>query len=152
MEMIEKVVMRGLDIIISSFLLLILSPIFVGICYRIYKKEGNPIFYQRAYARKDGKTFIMYSFRTMTVPSQVIFALPVYSSRGPNKVNLPDESMINREPDCVVTLTGKKLRKTGLYRLPRLWNVLKGDISLIGPKPYLIEVGSQEYVWRNNKV
>lgn len=152
MEKIERFIIRGMDIIASSILLVILSPIFLGVCYRIYKKEGKPIFYQKAYAGKNGKTFIMYSFRTMTIPSQVIFALPPHPSRTTKINHIPKEFVVDNELECTVTLTGKFLRNTRLYKLPRLWNVLKGDMSFFGPMPEIIEVAKSDYVWQKKKI
>ncbi|WP_245975416.1 sugar transferase [Oceanobacillus chungangensis] len=125
------VIKRVTDIVISFSLLLLFSPLLWFISYRLQKKEGAPIFDRNTCIGKGGDSFIMYSFRIMTNPSMVIRSIPlnpelaVYSSRSTSS--------------CILTPTGIWLKRYHLYMLPRLWNVLKGEMSLVGPTPNIIE-------------
>ncbi|EGP5341569.1 sugar transferase [Enterococcus faecium] len=110
---------RILDILLSSIALIVLSPIIliVGILVRI--KLGSPIIFKQERPGKSEKIFSMYKFRTMT------------DERDHNGEYLPDEIRL--------TKFGKMLRATSLDELPELWNILKGDMSIVGPRPLLVE-------------
>lgn len=110
---------RILDILLSGIALIVLSPIIliVGILVRI--KLGSPIIFKQERPGKSEKIFPMYKFRTMT------------DERDHNGEYLPDEIRL--------TKFGKMLRATSLDELPELWNILKGDMSIVGPRPLLVE-------------
>lgn len=110
---------RILDILLSGIALIVLSPIIliVGILVRI--KLGSPIIFKQERPGKSEKIFSMYKFRTMT------------DERDRNGEYLPDEIRL--------TKFGKMLRATSLDELPELWNILKGDMSIVGPRPLLVE-------------
>ncbi|HGF7808549.1 sugar transferase [Enterococcus faecium] len=110
---------RILDILLSGIALIVLSPIIliVGILVRI--KLGSPIIFKQERPGKSEKIFSMYKFRTMT------------DERDHNGEYLPDEIRL--------TKFGKMLRATSLDELPELWNILKGDMSIVGPRPLLVE-------------
>ncbi|MCU1959570.1 sugar transferase [Enterococcus faecium] len=110
---------RILDILLSGIALIVLSPIIliVGILVRI--KLGSPIIFKQERPGKSEKIFSMYKFRTMT------------DERDHNGEYLPDEIRL--------TKFGKLLRATSLDELPELWNILKGDMSIVGPRPLLVE-------------
>ena len=110
---------RLLDILFSIFGLILLSPIliFVAILIRIYL--GSPVFFTQIRPGLNGKPFKMIKFRTMK------------DSVDKNGEPLPDSERLTR--------FGKILRATSLDELPELWNVLKGDMSLVGPRPLLME-------------
>lgn len=114
---------RILDIFLSLLALPILIIIFIPIAILIKLEDGGPIFYCGERVGKDKKIYKMYKFRSM-------------------KVNAPDirnkdGSTFNSNDDHRVTKTGKVLRETSLDETPQLLNVLKGDMSLIGPRPGL---------------
>ncbi|MCI5686794.1 MAG: sugar transferase [Enterococcus gallinarum] len=110
---------RILDILLSGIALIVLSPIIliVGILVRI--KLGSPIIFKQERPGKSEKIFSMYKFRTMT------------DERDHNGEYLPDEIRL--------TKFGKMLRATSLDEQPELWNILKGDMSIVGPRPLLVE-------------
>lgn len=110
---------RILDILLSGIALIVFSPIIliVGILVRI--KLGSPIIFKQERPGKSEKNFFMYKFRTMT------------DKRDHNGEYLPDEIRL--------TKFGKTLRATSLDELPELWNILKGDMSIVGPRPLLVE-------------
>lgn len=110
---------RLLDIAASSAALVILSPIYAVVGYKIKKNLGSPVLFRQTRPGLDGKPFEMVKFRTMTDATD---------SEGnllPNSERL--------------TPFGNTLRATSLDELPELWNVLKGDMSLVGPRPLLME-------------
>ena len=110
---------RLVDIIIATFALIILSPIFLLVCYKVRKHLGAPIFFLQERPGKNGKLFKMIKFRSMKDA--------VDKDGNP----LPDEQRI--------TPFGQKLRSTSLDEMPQLINVLKGDMSIVGPRPMLKE-------------
>lgn len=115
----QKFIKRAIDVLASSIGLLLLSPILVIVAILVRIKLGSPIFFTQNRVGKDGKIFKMIKFRTM---------LDATDKWGEP---LPDEERL--------TSFGKLLRSTSLDELPELINVLKGDMSLVGPRPLLIE-------------
>lgn len=115
----QQLFKRIIDIIGSLAGLIILSPVFLVVSVLIYSKLGSPIFFTQERVGKDGKIFKMIKFRTMLDSTNKFGEL------------LDDEERL--------TPFGKKLRSTSLDELPELINVLKGDMSLVGPRPLLVE-------------
>jgi lipopolysaccharide/colanic/teichoic acid biosynthesis glycosyltransferase len=112
--------MKRLFDLISSFIgLLFLLPVIVLIVLLVRLKIGSPIFFKQARPGLNGEIFNIYKFRTMT------------NERDKNGVLKPDSVRL--------TKFGKFLRLTSLDELPGLWSVLKGDMSLVGPRPLLVE-------------
>ena len=114
----SKFFKRLFDIIASASGLIILSPVFLILAYLIRKNLGAPVFFIQERPGKDGKPFKMIKFRSMRDA--------VDKDGNP----LPDSERLT--PFC------KKLRAASLDELPELWNVLKGDMSLVGPRPLLM--------------
>ena len=110
---------RFVDIVIASIAILFLSPVFLFVAYKVRKHLGSPIFFCQERPGKDGKIFKMIKFRSMK---------NALDSQGNL---LPDEQRI--------TSFGQKLRSTSLDEMPQLFNVLKGDMSIVGPRPMLKE-------------
>ena len=108
---------RVLDILLSSVALLLLAPLFILISTLILFYDGRPIFFIQKRPGLDKKIFKMVKFRTMS----------------------SDNSLSNDKDEDRITKLGKFLRKTSLDELPELLNVIKGDMSLVGPRPLLIE-------------
>lgn len=107
------------DIVISLIALIILSPVFLIVAYKVRKNLGSPVFFIQPRPGKNGHLFNMYKFRSMK---------NVVDKDGNF---LPDEERI--------TPFGHKLRATTLDEMPQLLNVLKGDMSIVGPRPQLPE-------------
>ena len=114
----SKFFKRLFDIVASASGLIFLSPIFLILIYLIRKNLGEPVFFTQERPGKDGKPFKMIKFRSMRDA--------VDKDGNP----LPDSERL--------TPFGKKLRATSLDELPELWNVLKGEMSLVGPRPLLM--------------
>ncbi len=117
--MYRKYIKRTIDIIISATALIILCPIYIVLAILVYCKLGSPILFQQERPGKNEKIFTLYKFRTMT------------SETDENENLLPDEVRF--------TSFGKFLRSSSLDELPELWNILKGDMSIVGPRPLLVE-------------
>ena len=117
--MYKNYVKRPLDIVLSLIALIVLSPIMlvVGLLVRI--KLGSPVIFKQPRPGKNEKIFTIYKFRTMT------------DKRGSNGSLLPDAERL--------TKFGKFLRSTSLDELPELLNIIKGDMSIVGPRPLLVE-------------
>lgn len=109
---------RLFDIIISFFVLLLGSPLFILLAILVRVKLGGPVLFTQDRPGKDGKVFKLYKFRTMT------------NERDENGELLPDEIRL--------TKFGQLLRSTSLDELPEFFNILKGEMSLIGPRPLLV--------------
>ena len=110
---------RLCDIAASTIGLMVLAPVIALVAFQIFRKLGSPIFFRQVRPGKDGKPFQMVKFRTMR------------DVTNENGDLLPDSERI--------TPFGNFLRNSSLDELPELWNVLKGDMSLIGPRPLLME-------------
>jgi len=109
---------RLFDIAASATALVICSPLFIIIPPLIWMEDGAPVFFRQERVGRDGKRFILFKFRTMRW-------------RGDEA----HDDMYTRKGDRRVTRVGRSLRKLRLDELPQLWNALKGNISLIGPRP-----------------
>lgn len=117
--MYQKVIKRALDIIISLFALVLLSPVLLVVAILVRCKLGSPVIFHQQRPGYQEKIFGLCKFRTMT------------DERDENGELLPDAQRL--------TKFGKLLRATSLDELPELWNILKGDMSLIGPRPLLVK-------------
>jgi len=109
---------RLFDVAASTTALIICSPLFILIPLLIWMEDGAPVFFRQERVGRDGKRFILFKFRTMR-----------------QRADEAEEDIYTREDDYRVTSVGHWLRKLRLDELPQLWNALKGDISLIGPRP-----------------
>lgn len=116
--MYKNYIKRLIDIVISAVGLIILSPVLIILCILVRIKLGKPILFTQERPGKDEKIFKLYKFRSMT------------DKRDETGKLLPDSERL--------THFGRILRKTSLDELPELFNILKGDMSIIGPRPLLV--------------
>lgn len=119
LQVLRKMLKRLIDITASGTALVALSPVLAITAYKVKKDLGSPVLFKQTRPGLNGKPFEMIKFRTM--------------KDGTDKDGnlLPDSERL--------TPFGQKLRSTSLDELPELWNVLKGDMSLVGPRPLLME-------------
>ena len=110
---------RFLDIVIASFALTLLSPLYLYVAYKVKKNLGAPVLFRQVRPGLHGKPFEMIKFRSM------------HDAIDAQGNPLPE---IER-----LTPFGKKLRSTSLDEIPELWNVIKGEMSIVGPRPLLME-------------
>ncbi len=110
---------RCFDLLVAALALMVLAMPLLLLVWLVRRKLGSPVFFTQVRPGMHGKPFKMVKFRSMT------------SERGPDGELLPDAVRL--------TPFGRFLRSTSLDELPELWNVLKGDMSLVGPRPLLME-------------
>jgi exopolysaccharide biosynthesis polyprenyl glycosylphosphotransferase len=109
---------RLFDVVASATALIICAPLFAIVPLLICLEDGRPVFFRQERVGRDGRRFVLFKFRTMR-----------------RRSDEADEDIYTRKGDRRVTSVGRWLRKLRLDELPQLWNALKGDISLIGPRP-----------------
>lgn len=125
-------VKRLLDILGSFFGLILLAPLFLVVAYKIKKEDpSGPVFFSQYRVGKDEKIFKMYKFRSMCTDAEE-------KLKDLLEHNEVDGPMFKIKEDPRVTKIGKFIRKTSIDELPQLWNVLKGEMTLVGPRPPLI--------------
>lgn len=110
---------RFLDILLSAFAMVLLSPIYLVLYLWVRSSMGSPVLFRQERVGKDQKVFEMVKYRSMT------------DERDENGNLLPDHERL--------TKSGDFLRKTSLDEIPELWNVFKGNMSIVGPRPLLVE-------------
>jgi lipopolysaccharide/colanic/teichoic acid biosynthesis glycosyltransferase len=110
---------RLLDIVIASIALVLLSPLYFYVAYKVKKNLGSPVLFRQVRPGLHGKPFEMIKFRSMK---------DAVDAQGNS---LPDSERL--------TPFGKMLRSSSLDEMPELWNVIKGDMSIVGPRPLLME-------------
>lgn len=113
-----RYIKRILDVLLSGCALVVLSPVLLIVAVLVRTKLGSPVIFCQERPGKDEKIFKMYKFRSMT------------DARDENGELLPDEVRLTR--------FGRALRATSLDELPELWNIFKGDMSIVGPRPLLV--------------
>ena len=116
--MYRNVIKRLLDFLLSLVAIVVLSPVMLIVAILVRIKLGSPVLFKQPRPGKNEKVFNMYKFRTMT------------DEKDENGKLLPDEVRL--------TKFGKTLRSTSLDELPELFNILKGDMSIVGPRPLLV--------------
>ena len=124
------VVKRLFDIVASACALILLSPLFLFLVIKIRSEDGGPAFYSQERIGKDEKPFKMWKFRSMIVDADKMLD----KLEDQNEI---DGAMFKIKDDPRVTKIGHVIRKYSLDELPQLWNVLIGDMSLVGPRPPL---------------
>ena len=115
----EKYIKRGLDVLLSTGAIIVLSPLMLITAILVRVKLGSPVLFKQERPGRDGKLFTIYKFRTMLPPKE-----------GQNSVEHDKERL---------TPFGKRLRASSLDELPELINIIKGDMSVVGPRPLLTQ-------------
>lgn len=115
----EKYIKRLLDIVLSGVALIVLSPVLLVTAVLVRTKLGSPVIFCQERPGRDEKIFKLYKFRSMT------------DEKDHNGNLLPD--------DVRLTRFGRLLRSTSLDELPELWNIFRGDMSIVGPRPLLVK-------------
>lgn len=123
MKLHQKIIKRTIDIFASLIVLILLAPLFLIIAFLIKLDSKGPVIFRQLRVGKDRRLFTCYKFRTMHV-------------NAPDIRN-PDGSTYNDENDPRLTKVGRFLRKTSLDELPQFFNVLRGEMSVVGPRPEL---------------
>src|SRR5262245_33968050 len=131
-----RLLKRGVDIVLAAFGLVILAPVFIIIACAIRIDSSGPILYTQNRSGAGGSTFRIYKFRTMDVDAddrlEEVLHLNMHSRQwaDPRLYKIPDDPRVTR--------FGALLRRYSLDELPQLINVLKGEMSLVGPRPLML--------------
>lgn len=143
---VQLIVKRLLDVMLATILLIVLSPLLLLIALAIRFTSGAPILYEWRVVGQGGRPFIGYKFRTMVTNADQLKRelMERNEMRGGPVFKIKD--------DPRVTPIGKILRKYSLDELPQLWSVLKGDMSLVGPRPPLQSEYAQFEEWQKRKL
>lgn len=130
----EKYIKRPQDFLCALLAIIVLSPVLLVVAILVRIKLGSPVLFTQERPGKNGKVFRIYKFRTMTDAKDI------------NGKLLPDEQRLPR--------FGQKLRATSLDELPELFNIIKGDMSVVGPRPLLVQYVDRytEYQARRHEV
>lgn len=143
---VQQIVKRLLDVVLAALLLVVLSPLMLTIALLIRLTSGAPVLFRWQVVGENGRPFTGYKFRTMVVGADRIKAELLHlneMSGGP---------VFKMKDDPRITPIGKILRRYSLDELPQLWSVLKGDMSLVGPRPPLQYEYDQFTDWQKQKL
>jgi len=121
---------RVADVVVATGALVALAPVFGAVAALVWLDSGTPIFFRATRIGRGGRPFTMYKFRTMAPGSEEA----LHDLGGRNLA----EGMVKIADDPRVTVIGSRLRRYSLDELPQLWNVVRGDMSLVGPRPHQI--------------
>ena len=135
-------VKRWIDITMATLLLIACSPLMVGVTALIYLDSRGPIFFRQVRVGLNGRPFVVYKFRSMD-PASIAWPATLTGSDGrvPHKMR----------NDPRVTRVGRFLRRTSLDELPQLINVVRGEMSLVGPRPELPQIVSEYAPWQHQR-
>ena len=125
-RMIALVVKRVLDVVIAGAGLVVLSPLLIGVAIAIRLREGSPVLFRQDRVGLHGRRFEVLKYRTM---------VPDAEARYDEVVGLSDPRAFKVTDDPRITPLGRFLRRSSIDELPQLWNVLRGEMSLVGPRP-----------------
>ena len=140
----QRIVKRGLDIVISFFALLVSWPICAAIAIAIKADSPGPAIFRQPRAGENGKPFTMYKFRSMVLGAEKLERDLVEKAINHNQsFKLPNDERVTR--------VGRFLRRKSLDELPQFWNVLKGDMSLVGPRPELPVLVEHYEPWQRKR-
>ena len=145
MDRVQQTMKRTLDVFGSAVGLLLLSPFLIGIALWIKRDSEGGAFFKQVRVGRDGEHFVCWKYRTMVKDAEAKRAELEHLSEGPGL-------LFKLKEDPRVTGAGKVLRRYSLDELPQLWNVLKGEMSLVGPRPALPSEVEQYDDWLRNRL
>jgi lipopolysaccharide/colanic/teichoic acid biosynthesis glycosyltransferase len=123
---------RTVDVLVSATMLILLSPLFLILALLIKMTDGGAVFFRQKRVGWNGATFDFFKFRSMCVNAEAMKAELLKQNKHSNSITFK----MCRDPR--VTWIGRILRKTSLDELPQLWNVLRGEMTLVGPRPAVV--------------
>jgi exopolysaccharide biosynthesis polyprenyl glycosylphosphotransferase len=145
MNLVQRILKRTTDVVIAGLGLIILSPLLVAVGVWIKTDSDGPMFFSQVRVGLDGKLFRVWKFRTMFKDAEARRTELEHLSEGPGL-------LFKLRKDPRVTKAGTFLRRYSLDELPQLWNVLKGEMSLVGPRPALPSEVEQYDDWVRNRL
>ncbi|MGH6627760.1 MAG: undecaprenyl-phosphate galactose phosphotransferase WbaP [Burkholderiaceae bacterium] len=126
---------RSIDVLVSGLLLLLLSPLMAWVAWRIRREDGAPVLYTQPRVGAQGQDFEFIKFRSMVKNADAV--LQAWKTGQPELYARYEASNFKLADDPRVLKVGRWIRRTSIDELPQLWNVLRGDMSLVGPRPLL---------------
>ena len=145
MDRVQQTMKRSLDVFGSAIGLLLLSPFLIAIAVWIKRDSEGGAFFKQVRVGRDGENFVCWKYRTMVQDAEAKRAELEHLSEGPGL-------LFKLKEDPRITPAGKVLRRYSLDELPQLWNVLKGEMSLVGPRPALPSEVEQYDDWLRNRL
>jgi exopolysaccharide biosynthesis polyprenyl glycosylphosphotransferase len=140
----DRVVKRAFDLVVASLILLVCWPIMLLVAVAIKLDSSGPALFVQERIGENGQPFIMYKFRSMVVNAERMLDSPVLSDQ--------DGVVVHKIPnDPRVTRVGRFIRRTSLDELPQLFNVLSGEMSLVGPRPELPWLVENYEIWQRRR-
>lgn len=141
---VQRLTKRLFDLALGSLIFLVTLPIFSVVALLIKLDSEGPVIYRQQRLGENGRLFGMYKFRTMVVGADKMQHMV-------NRTNADGKIVFKRRDDPRITRVGRFLRRTSLDELPQLLNVLKGDMSLVGPRPELPWMVNQYELWQHKR-
>ena len=136
---------RVLDVVLSGAGLLVISPVLLGIALVVRRRDGSPVLFRQTRIGLHGRPFQVIKFRTMVPDAEAqLEALEAYNEILGHAFKVTDDPRLTR--------TGRWLRRTSLDELPQLWNVIRGEMSLVGPRPPLPREVADYDVWHRRRL
>ena len=132
----SRLLKRGFDILVTSIALLLLAPVILAIAIAIRLDSRGPVFFRQVRVGRDGKHFRIYKFRSMVVDAE-------RRKDELRALNEAGQGLFKITNDPRITRVGGFLRNTSLDELPQLFNVLRGEMSLVGPRPLVVDEDAQ---------
>jgi exopolysaccharide biosynthesis polyprenyl glycosylphosphotransferase len=145
MDRVQRTIKRTIDIVVSFLGLLILSPLLLLVALWIKRDSKGDAFFKQVRSGRDGRLFSCWKFRTMVADAEERRAELEHLSEGPGL-------LFKLKEDPRITKVGKRLRRYSLDELPQLYNVLRGEMSLVGPRPALPSEVEQYDEWVRNRL
>ncbi len=126
----ERIAKRGLDLVVASAMLVLLAPVLALVAATVAIADGRPVFYRQAREGQGGRPFRMLKFRTMTSGEEPEALTASEGTSSGDAIDAHKTRSASR-----VTTVGRVLRSSSIDELPQIWNVLRGEMSLVGPRP-----------------
>jgi exopolysaccharide biosynthesis polyprenyl glycosylphosphotransferase len=136
---------RAFDVVVSGLALLALAPLFAAVSAAIRFESRGPVFFRQRRVGMNGREFFLYKFRSMSIDAEQRLA----ALRQRNEASGPVFKMTN---DPRITRVGRLIRKASIDELPQFWNVLKGEMSIVGPRPPLPSEVRQYERWQRRRL
>ena len=136
---------RFFDVTLSLIALVVLSPVFLITAILIVKEDGFPVFFSQERRGWKGNRFRIYKFRSMCRNASAMHESLL-------KYNEVDGPVFKIKEDPRVTKIGRFIRRTSIDELPQLWNIIKGDMSIVGPRPLVIKEADQCTEYQNQRL
>jgi exopolysaccharide biosynthesis polyprenyl glycosylphosphotransferase len=144
----SRALKRAFDLVAASLGLVFLAPLFAAVALCIKLGSRGPVFFRQVRRGANGTTFRIYKFRTMVAEAEEkkadVVHLNMHRDRDPRMTKIPDDPRVTR--------VGRFLRRTSIDELPQLINVIKGEMSLVGPRPLILEEDAHVQEWARKRL